>query len=80
MNCEARNVKRRRIAALSGLGLVLALVGHGPVLAQDGAVVGWGDRVVVPQSTLTAVIVVAAGSSHNLALTKDGSIVAWGGE
>ena len=60
---------------LLGIGLLVGV----PALGQDdGAIVGWGDRVVVPQSALSGLIGVAAGGDHSLGLKADGSIAAWG--
>src|SRR5512136_247400 len=63
----------------AGLALAtVALLGVGAAIAQDGAIVGWGSQVVVPQSELTDLVAVAGGGHHSLALKADGSVVAWG--
>jgi hypothetical protein len=59
-------------------GVLTAELGAPGARGQDGAVVGWGEQVIVPQSRLTELVGVATGFEHSLGLTADGSIVAWG--
>ncbi len=68
-----------RISTFVWAGMVLGSLAGAPVSAQDaGAIVGWGEQVVVPQSELTDLVAVAGGGWHSLGLKADGSIVAWG--
>src|SRR5262245_36682442 len=72
----ARAWVRRRAAALA---VCIAIAAQTEARAHDdGAIIGWGSQVVVPQSALSGLVAVAAGSEHSLGLKGDGSIVAWG--
>src|SRR5512136_2040726 len=63
----------------AGLALAtVALLGVGAAIAQDGAIVGWGQQVVVPQPELTDLVAIARGGWHSLGLRANGSIAAWG--
>ncbi len=55
-----------------GLGAAaVAGLASGTAAGQDtGAIVGWGQRVVVPQSVLTDLVAVAAGGGHSLVLQR----------
>ncbi len=63
----------------SVVGLVLAGLaaarGRGP---DPGAIVGWGQQIVVPASQLSDLVAAAGGWYHGLGLKADGSVVAWG--
>jgi alpha-tubulin suppressor-like RCC1 family protein len=62
------------LAVLAG-----CVLGSGSVRGQDaGSIVGWGEQVVVPPSSLTGLVAVAGGGHRSLGLKADGSIVAWG--
>ncbi len=44
----------------------------------SGPIIGWGDPVIVPQTALEDLTIVAACSRHGLAVKTDGGVVAWG--
>jgi len=56
-----------RIRVLGYSLLIGLLVGVSGAGQDDGAIVGWGAQVVVPQSALTDLVGVAAGGTHSLA-------------
>ena len=59
--------------------VVMGLLVNSIVVGQDaGAIVGWGEQVVMPPSKLTDLVGVAGGGAHSLGQKGDGSIVAWG--
>src|SRR5438477_2494510 len=66
--------------------VVLALLASTAGGQTGGSIIGWGQRVVVPQSEMTNLTAIAAGGSgiggygsHGLGLRHNGTIVAWGG-
>ncbi len=68
----------QQMASWATLALVVALLTGATILGQDGAILGWGSQVVVPQNALSNLVALAAGDYHTLGLKADGSIVAWG--
>jgi len=66
-----------RVMALLCLGILVPATGA--VRGQSaGSIVGWGTQVVVEQSALEGLVVVAAGHEHSLGLRSNRTIVAWG--
>jgi hypothetical protein len=59
------SAKVRVASCVVAVGLLVA----GSASGQDaGAIVGWGQQVVVPQSELADLVAVAGGLYHNLGL------------
>ena len=70
---------RRSGSVLGLVCLCIFLLCTGLAYGQStGSIVGLGSYVVVEQSALDSLVVVAGGYAHSLGLKSDGTIVAWG--